>query len=342
MKEFGSDFPYIEPEKITYTFFDIHKEESNLYADGRHAIQALISNKGWKRIWIPDYFCYNVIDAIKKTNIQVCCYPDNPLSDDCQEIDKLKFEEGDVLFRMNYFGLKAFRSNVGLGIPVIEDHSHDLIGDWAIHSNADWCVASLRKTLPIPEGGILWSPKNHQLPEMPKQTEENILLTKKRWKAMFMKKDYLESKISDKNEFRKLFIETESDFNELQVAPLTEDCKEFLKKFDIKIWFQQKQNNWNILSDIKSDKIRILKRETDACCNYSFVILFKANAARDQIRLKLIDKRIYPAILWAIPEDKPYEKDISDRMLSIACDGRYSTNDIIFLKNEFENILRSF
>jgi len=339
MKEFGSDFHYIEPDSNSHTFFD-HYKRSNLYANGRHAIQALISYAGWKRIWMPDYFCYEIIDAIKKIDIQICYYPDNPLSDDRREIDKIKFEEGDVLFRMNYFGLRAYRSNAGLNVPVIEDHSHDLAGDWAIYSNADWCIASLRKTLPIPEGGILWSPKKHQLPEPAMQFDKNILIAKKRWKAMRLKKDYLENKISDKNEFRKLFLETESEFDELPIAAITEDCKEFLSKFDVKTWFQRKQLNWLILSDIQSDKVQILKRETEACNNFSFIMLFQNTVIRDEVKNGLIVNSIYPAILWAIPEDRSGPKDISDKMLSIACDGRYSTEDILILKNKIENILK--
>ncbi|MPM20697.1 hypothetical protein SDC9_67133 [bioreactor metagenome] len=339
MKEFGSDFHYIEAVRNNPTLFDLYPK-SNLYANGRQAIQALISHEGWKRIWMPDYFCYEIINAIKKIDIQICFYHDNPLSNDQKEIEKLSFEEGDVLFRVNYFGIRALRSIIGLSIPVIEDHSHDLVGDWPIHSYADWCIASLRKTLPVPEGGILWSPKNHQLPELPKQSNRNILLVKKRWEAMRLKKDYIENKIFNKNGFRKLFLETESDFEKLSIAPITEDCKTFLSNFDIKDWFQQKQYNWHILSDIQSDKIELLKRETGTCNNFSFIMLFQTVAVRDEVRYKLIDNSIYPAILWKIPEDKPDAKDISDKMLSIACDGRYTTKDIVVLKSQLENILK--
>lgn len=61
---------------------------------------------------------------------------------------------------MNYFGLRTSRSNQSLPIPVIEDHSHDLLGRWPLYSDADWCIASIRKTLPTIEGGMVWSPKN--------------------------------------------------------------------------------------------------------------------------------------------------------------------------------------
>src|SRR5690606_12183576 len=143
-------------------------------------------------------------------------------------------------------------------------------GDWALNSNADWCVASLRKTLPVAEGGILWSPKNHSLPELPNQSEYNTQLSKKRWRAMRLKKDYLLDKISDKGLFRSIFLETESSFDKLQISPISEDCYFFLANLDMESWLIQKQINWSILSEIKSDKIYILERESVKCNNFSF------------------------------------------------------------------------
>ncbi len=66
--------------------------------------------------------------------------------------------KGDVLFIVNFFGLKAagdYEKARELGIPVIEDHSHDPWSQWAIHSKADYVLVSLRKTLPIPDGGAI-------------------------------------------------------------------------------------------------------------------------------------------------------------------------------------------
>ena len=158
---------------------------------------------------------------------------------------------------------------------------------------------------------------------------------------MRLKKDYLADKISDKNEFRKLFLETESEFEELQIAPITDDCKTFVKNFDIKTWYQQKQNNWLILSDIQSENIEILKKEKEECNNFSLILLFNTKTERDEVRRSLIANCIYPAILWSIPENKPDAKNISDKMLSIASDGRYTDSDIVILKSKIENVLKN-
>ena len=332
MKEFGSDFHYVKSIGNGKTLFDIFPK-ANLYANGRQAIDALILQEKWKRIWMPEYFCYEIIDSIKKNDIEICFYSDNPLLDDDVVISKLQFLEGDVLFRMNYFGNRKFRDNSILKVPVIEDHSHDLIGDWPLNSNADWCIASLRKTLPISEGGILWSPKNHNLPGLPKQSEFNVQLSYKRWTAMQLKKDYLSDKIIDKGLFRKLFLETESEFDILQIAPIAEDCYSYLVNFDMEGWLHQKQLNWNILAEIQSDMFFILKGESGKCNNFSYTLIFYNPFDRNVFKHILIANNIYPAVLWDIPEDRVDSKDISDRMLSIACDGRYSYDDMLILKS---------
>jgi len=338
MKEFGSDFHYVESVGVGKTLFDYFPNAS-FYANGRQSLQQLITQNKWKRIWIPEYFCYVIVDSIKKNDIQICFYKDNPLSNDELEISKLEFEEGDVLLRMNYFGIRRFRDNDIIKIPVIEDHSHDLIGDWPLNSNADWCFASLRKTLPISEGGILWSPKNHYLPMLPEQTNRNVLLSEKRWRAMRLKKEYLRNERADKEEFRKLFMETESDFDELVVSPITQDCTNFLSNFNMEGWQQIKQRNWAILSDIRSDKMCLVKREKKECNNFSFTLFFRTSVLRENVRHRLILNDIYPAVLWAIPDDKKNAKDISDKMLSIACDGRYNYDEILILKKMIFNVL---
>ena len=162
MKEFGSDFHLIDSFLSKRAHLTDVYREVVLMADGRQCIVTLIQQYGWKRMWMPEYFCYEVIATIaKQTGIEIVYYLDLPKGNDGMMVEALPYQNGDVLFRVNYFGMRDFRSNKNIPIPVIEDHSHDLLGHWALYSDADWCIASLRKTLPLPEGGMMWSPKGH-------------------------------------------------------------------------------------------------------------------------------------------------------------------------------------
>ena len=164
--EYGSNFCFYKTKNIENSV-NFH-ENVIYYGCGRYAISDLIRhyvNLGvWETIFVPEYYCMDVVHTILKTGINVVTYKDNPTIVDDQKLILNKFfKDGDVLLRMNFFGLRSYRSNDRIDIPVIEDHSHGLFSNWALSSNADWCFASIRKSLPVADGGILWSPKNNAI-----------------------------------------------------------------------------------------------------------------------------------------------------------------------------------
>lgn len=343
MKEFGSDFHYIDSYNpgrahLTDTF-----SSSTLLADGRQCIIMLIRQYGWKRLWMPEYFCYNIIENIQNgTGINIAYYVDYPGADDNKAIRKIPFKEGDVLLRMNYFGLRSFRSAKDIPVPVLEDHSHDLTGDWARNSDADWCIASLRKIIPIPEGGAMWSPKGFSVDVKLIQSQSNDDLALKRWRAMEEKSDYLKGLRVDKESFRNLFIETEDALDDLELSALDERSAIFLCDFDLDKWNLIKKKNWeSLLSLGKNEGLKVLMPESDRQTPFSTIILFDNADKREYVRKKLIESAIYPAVLWNVPNSVHGDvKNFSKRMLSVHCDGRYSENDIEELYNTINTIIQ--
>ena len=344
MKEFGSDFHYTDPgNNPSDTITELHPS-ADFFADGRQALVHLSRFQGWKRLWAPEYFCYDVLESLKNLGLTLAFYEDYPGCDDNRAISLIPFEKGDALFRVNYFGTRSFRSPsiVPQYVPVVEDHTHDLLGDWAKSSEADWCISSLRKTLPVPEGGMLWSPKGLTLPKEPSEDEENGMVARKRWKAMFLKRDYLSGKDIDKEEFRKLLLETEPYFDRAEVSSLDTLTKEYLSKFNLLDWYSRKSLNWEELHSLESDHFKILEVESPGCFPFSMTIVCESKEYRDSLRAGLISKRIYPAILWNIPDEESVSsasRELSQRMLSIHCDGRYSISDIKEMKSIIMSII---
>lgn len=342
MIEFGSDFHYIDTFNSGRAHLTDVFRGATLLADGRQCIVVLLRQYGWKRLWMPDYFCYEVIDTIREeTGIEVVFYEDNPFCE--AKVESLPFKEGDVLLRMNYFGMRDLRSNKDIPVPVIEDHSHDPFGHWALYSDADWCISSIRKSLPLPEGGMMWSPKGHELPNIPKSSEENEKIAEVRWEGMEMKAAYLRGDIDPtpgpspsmggelKKEFRNLFVETEEWFDHAEPTLIDERTKVFIsKQFDLNLWLGAKRKNWSLLSSLVSkEHCEVLTAEHESCTMFSLVLLMENKEKRDKLRKELIDRSVYPAILWNVSEDaSEASKDFSKRMLSIHCDGRYTEEDI--------------
>lgn len=346
MTEYGSDFHFISDcNTNNYGSRFLNNKEIIFFANGRHAIISIIDEgialKCWKRIWIPEYFCYTIVDCIKETGIVLEFYPDSPLENDILLINQIGFKEGDVLLRMNYFGLRSWRCNSHLPIPVIEDHSHDLISDWAVNSNADYCIASVRKTIPIPDGGIAWSPKNHHIP-MYSSSIHNDLISYKKFSAMLLKKSYLEHLDISKDKFRKLFIESENQLDNLkELSGISALSLSLLFEFDIELFYSRKKNNWKYLNNELSHLYEIFKPENIENCNpFSLVLKFNKKSTRDNLKSKLINLNVYPAILWQIPQKHSQNiMKIGDTTLSIHCDGRYSINQIEHMTHLIKKII---
>lgn len=330
MKEFGSDFHYIDTYNSGRAHLTDVFRDALLLADGRQCIVALIRQYGWKRLWTPDYFCYEIIETIKgQTGVEVMFYEDSPLNEG--KVETLPFRDGDVLLRMNYFGMRELRSNKKIPIPVIEDHSHDPFGHWALYSDADWCVSSIRKILPLPEGGMMWSPKRHQLSVELKSLEENEKIAAARWEGMVMKTQYLKGENVSKEKFRKRYINTEKYFDRAVPALIDKRSRKVVsEELDINLWQGSKRRNWMLLKSLVNHKLcRVMVPENDSCTMFSLVLLLESKLKRDAVRKKLIEACVYPAILWNVPDSASMEsKDFSERMLSIHCDGRYTEENI--------------
>lgn len=345
MIEFGSDFHYVIGFQGEGNALSDFCPKANYYADGRQALIHLYHSQGWQRLWMPEYFCYDVIASLNEAGLNLMFYSDYPVANDEQTLEAIRQEGNflptDAILRVNYYGTRSCRSAEKLPVAaIVEDHSHDLIGDWPIQSTTNWCIASLRKTLPVPEGGMLWSPVGLKLPSVPEVSEENVQISNVRWEAMKLKARYLAGEAVEKAEFRKGYVETEEYFDHAQVCALDKSSQEYLKTFDIRSWYNLKRENWELLKDIKKEGVRVIGPESMGCYPFSLVLLFDNPYERDRVRKELIAHQIYPAVLWNVPNTVSGEvKSFSRRMLSIHCDGRYSSEDIVQMRAVIESIL---
>ncbi len=345
MIEFGSDFHNISGFQGRGNTLGDFYPHANYYADGRQALIHLYHTQVWQRLWVPEYFCYDVITSLKEAGLNLMLYSDYPGANDEQTLETIQwkghFLPTDAILRVNYYGIRSFRSTEKYPVAaVVEDHTHDLIGDWAMHSTADWCIASLRKTLPIPEGGILWSPMGLRLPKQPATLEENERIATIRWEAMRLKARYLAGEPIEKATFRAGYVDTEGYFDTATICALDKASQEYLRTFDIRNWYNKKRENWELLKDIKKDVAQVICPDSMGCYPFSLVLLFDTPEERDRVRKALIEYQIYPAVLWNVPNAASCEvKDFSRRMLSIHCDARYTADDIRQMRVVIESII---
>ena len=179
-----------------------------------------------------------------------------------------------------------------------------------------------------------------KLPESPVSYAKNEDIASVRWNAMELKARYLAGDNIEKSAFRSGYVNTEAFFDTCDVCALDKRSREYLLSFDIDAWYQRKLENWRQLSDIHYQDVRVLKPESHQCYPFSLVLVFNSLDKRDKVRQALIENSVYPAILWYIPS--PTDGEIfmmSNNMLSIHCDGRYSEEDIEQLKLIIEKVI---
>lgn len=346
--EFGSDFHYIKPATASSeNTLALLYPSAQYYALGRHCLLQIIRSNSWSRIWIPSYYCFEVIEYIKEnTTVKICFYHVDPIIPiDIDELKKNAFQAEDAILVVNYFGLHSYYDFSEFPITVIEDHTHDLLGSWATQSHADWCFASLRKCLPVSEGGMVWSPKGCVLCGDNVQTNTDNVF-ERRQLAMLLKKEYLNNNFFNKDLFRELFIETETIYENLPVSGLSSFSKDYLDRFDVVTFLNKKKKNFEYALSYLTNMINDVEILKPVLSNNSYplslIIRFTGKDERDQIRRELIKKRIYSAVLWPLPTCFKNENSLSDQMLSIHCDSRYNTAEIhylcVIIKDVIENV----
>nr|WP_296063812.1 hypothetical protein [uncultured Actinoplanes sp.] len=176
-----------------------------LFATGCGALTALLRRLAPRgRLHIPSYFCMGVAEALSET-VPIAWYRHLP-GGAGPRWESLRARPGDLVLAQNLFGREDGRDwtawiRAHPRVTVIEDHSHDPFGPWARASIAPYAVASLRKTLPVPDGGLLWSPQDLPMPapDGPDNPGSDLKLA-----AMLLKSAWLDGVPVPKDKFRML------------------------------------------------------------------------------------------------------------------------------------------
>lgn len=307
-----------------------------LLSSGRDALRMALAlgvrDFGWRRLWVPDYFCQEVVAALIQTGLELRSYPDHPLR--CAP-DLPDARSGDVILVMNYFGIREGATPLRReGIGLIEDHSHDPTSTWAFTSGADFCVASLRKTTPLPDGGVLWSPRGHALPRPPRQVAQRRRTAAARVRAMMLKAMYLDGHPVDKADFRASAEVAERDLAVPVVSAMDPVSRALLASFPIEAWRRARAVNHETLGDALAGLgwTRMLGPAVPEAAPFSATLIMDSLERRELVRTRLMEARIYPAVLWSLETPVVSVSDeslrLSRRILSIACDARYGATDM--------------
>jgi hypothetical protein len=339
-REQGSEFHWEDFEPVGKPVSHPWHDSGTLWGSGRDALRALLEwggeHEGWRRLWCPSFFCQEVVAALQTAGLKILAYADAP-AEVFTPPSEGELQDGDTILVMNFFGLREQVSyrDVPDEVIIIEDHSHDPWSRWSRSSRANWCVASLRKTLPVPDGGALWSPKKLDGPERTDVSAARARAADQKLSAMVLKGLYLQGHPVEKPVFRELSVAAEEHIASGEVSGISAVSRQLLATFPVADWRTTRRRNHRVLTDGVSGlkQLEDLQPSGEDDVPFSGIFVFESRGLRESVRQYLIDNRVYPAILWTLDEPHldgipPEHVELAGRTFSIHCDMRYDVTDM--------------
>lgn len=301
---------------------------------GRTAIKHIPIGNG--KVLLPEFICKSVIDCFKENTI-VFYKIDENLRIDFDDLLNRIDSSVEIIYITHYFGyIQDLNSLLMIreianrdGIKIVEDTTQSIFSEHNIIG--DYVIASIRKWMPIPQGGILYTAKDAILPSdsnYPKSKNNDKLF------GMVLKELYIKD-LYDTNEiYRDIFLSCEKCVDDMIVGCKISDLTFWMigcnNVNDIII--KRKRNAKIIEGGLEDMGIHGVNKFSDTECPLVYPIRVKN---RDQFRQYLIENRIYCAVHWLFDGYRPAERNNSiingETLISLPIDQRYSDKEMKYM-----------
>ena len=261
-------------------------------------------------------------------------YDIDPFDADAQ-VDWSQFSFSDLVVVNNYWGLKENKIPTGKRPLIIEDHSHGWLSKGCLESKADFCIASLRKTLPVPLAGIVWKPKKGSceipLPSLKKiNSFQDINPMIKSWELIdiAMEKKAICRHPNEKTEFLTAYSQGEMLLSNTQeIFSLQKKHESIIREYLFKNFNSYKKNNFTfIIGKLKPSKLfKVIFPKNHV--PFGLLLAFKDRGALNNFKQFLIANTIYPAELW--PQNQLSQE--YKFLLNVHLDYRYNEEDLLYM-----------
>jgi len=318
-------------------------ENPRFFYTGRHAVKAIIDEiiktRSIDTIWLPNYYCQHVTSWLKRSFSNIHFYDIDPFEEDSFFSIESFADGDDIVLLNNFWGIFSYNVPKTPDGPIcIEDHSHGWLSPSCLNSNAHYCFASLRKTMPIPLGGVLWRPDGKSaLDESTRFSVDSMF--NRAWSdnqtAMMAKTSHLKNEKTEisKSDYLELIGKTESFLHkQFDVVEMQTDHIDEILKFFNKDYMCYKQDNLTIAHKFKnySNLFKVLERP--GYTTFGLNLAFKDEKTLNLAKSFLIDHMVYPSELW--PNNL---LDAKWRyLLNVHLDFRYNSEDIVYISNILE------
>ena len=347
-KEIGSNFWMTHQQRESLTsleggIYGLEKWKHCIRtSSGRGAIKLLLSHLPQVKIaLLPEYTCSSVIAPMEEMGVTCCYYPVNKdfTVDEKTLFDLIGKFSPQMVYFQSYYGFdtlksikRTYQSMQQKGIVVVEDITHSWLCDFNT-TDADYSLASLRKWLEIPDGGVLLSDK-HAL-DFDMNSEESAMIVSEFVKASEWKEKYFSTlDPSDKEKFRQHYVNAKDLLQQdTTIYRMSSTAQSVLAQTDFdQIVKRRRENAAFLQQNIKSDWV--ISCGVEFTCEATplyYPIYVKGD--RKKFQKELAEQDIYCPVHWPIPsqasqlisEEGMY---IYSHVLSLICDQRYDEDDM--------------
>ena len=345
VREYGSEFDYLSNspflQENSSTPYFLQGKNVQYFRSGRDCLKAIARQfDGDKKIvMMPALSCPSMLTPFTRNGFQPVFYKLNEdYTANVADVES-QIQDGIIFLYFSYFGVRPFSTQwlqeCKEKYPTtlfVEDCTQDLLAQRKGFV-ADVTVASIRKWLSIPDGGVLWSKE-----QFTKDVLDDDSFARLRQEAMSLKSQYLATgDKSTKDTFRTMLNEA-SDMLDVsdQAYDISLQSLELLNKIDFeKIYSLRKDNVAELQNRLDvlrvQGKIKYISNDTSNSTLY-FPILVDN---RDQVQSELARQGVYCPVIWPIAPQAEgtceVAQNTANKMLAIPCDQRYDLQDMDYV-----------
>ena len=334
-REVGSEFHW-DPAAVGSSAESLLPQRFELFATGCGALSTLLRQLApWGRLHVPSFFCMGVAEALS-AYVPITWYRHRP-DGRGPRLETLRAAAGDVVLAQNLFGRERGEpweawTRAHPGVTVVEDHSHDPFSDWARASTAPYAMASLRKTLPLPDGGLLWSPRGLDLPRPsgPESPGAHLKLA-----GMLLKQAWAEGRAVPRDAFRALHQQGEQALLG-SAGPASTLTRTVLPLLDLAALRARSTRNAHALIGalaVSSPGWQVLTTGPAEAAPFRVQVLCAAETVRDALLAHLAGHGVFAPVHWrqdraGVWSGDEQAADLAARILTVPVDHRCEPADV--------------
>ena len=304
------------------------REPKLLFLSARCGIKFLVDSLKPAQVWMPSYLCCSMMDAIDPRASVLKFFP---VGYDLQ-ITSLDWLDlllpGSLVVLIDYFGFPCddhvATEAQSRGALVLEDASQALLST-RVGEHSDFLLFSPRKTLGVPDGGILRRSGDGALPPA------KLMAPPREWwltalDACIARREF--DRFGGQRNCFELFRQLEAAYplGPFRMSELSEMLLE--SAFDYAAIAKARRANYAYLAESLADCALFKKLDGDTV-PLGFPIRLRK---RDEVLRFLFEQEVYPPVHWPIAECVPSEfvesHRLSTEIMTIPCDQRYGLEDM--------------